>query len=357
MEIMLADNIRSFRKQQRMTQEQFAEVLGVTTGAVYKWESGLSVPELNLIIEMADFFDISVDALLGYKMKDNSFDSSTNRLKDLLRERDPEVLTEAEKLLKKYPHSFEIVLSCAEAYMAFGGENHVNEYLLRSINLLEQSLLLISQNTDPTISEFTIYGQIGSAYFMMGEEEKGLDILRNHNSGGMFNCSIGAAMSVYLNRIDVAEPYLSAGLIGSVSDLISVVIGYAFVYKARNEYQLELDIISWCLDLLHGLNSADTPNYIDKTQALLFIVLAHAQLNTGAVTEACTSLKKAYEYVTRFDSAPDYGSLPIRFATSTDNVLIFDTFGITAEESTEWIINMLDDPSLFEMWKEVCNNE
>ena len=45
----LSENIRSFRKQRKLTQEQLAEVLGVTTGAVYKWESGLSYPELGFV--------------------------------------------------------------------------------------------------------------------------------------------------------------------------------------------------------------------------------------------------------------------------------------------------------------------
>ena len=38
----LAENIRAFRKARSLTQEQLAEVLGVTTGAVYKWEARLS---------------------------------------------------------------------------------------------------------------------------------------------------------------------------------------------------------------------------------------------------------------------------------------------------------------------------
>ena len=43
----LAENIRRYRKDRSLTQEQLAEVLGVTTGAVYKWEAKLSVPDLD----------------------------------------------------------------------------------------------------------------------------------------------------------------------------------------------------------------------------------------------------------------------------------------------------------------------
>lgn len=64
MDLSLAENIRTYRKQRHLTQEQLAEVLGVTTGAVYKWEAGISFPELSLIVELADFFDVSLNAFL-----------------------------------------------------------------------------------------------------------------------------------------------------------------------------------------------------------------------------------------------------------------------------------------------------
>lgn len=82
MENKLAENIRAFRKERQLTQEQLAEVLNVTVGAVYKWEAKLSRPELSLIMEMADFFDTSMDVLLGYEMKDNRVQVVVGRLKE-----------------------------------------------------------------------------------------------------------------------------------------------------------------------------------------------------------------------------------------------------------------------------------
>ena len=88
METRIAENIRAYRKQRGLTQEQLAEVLGVSVGAVYKWESRSSLPELRLIMEMADFFDVSVDALLGYKMKDNQLNATVERLRQASRSRE-----------------------------------------------------------------------------------------------------------------------------------------------------------------------------------------------------------------------------------------------------------------------------
>ena len=64
MKLSLSENIRSFRRQRKLTQEKLAEALGVTVGAVYKWESGQSQPEQNQLVIITDFFDTSVDVLL-----------------------------------------------------------------------------------------------------------------------------------------------------------------------------------------------------------------------------------------------------------------------------------------------------
>lgn len=55
MKVLLAQKLREFRKKQGLTQEQLAEAMGVTVGAVSKWESGASTPDVSLILELADF--------------------------------------------------------------------------------------------------------------------------------------------------------------------------------------------------------------------------------------------------------------------------------------------------------------
>ena len=57
----MAENIRALRKQLSLTQEQLAEAMEISTGAVSKWEQGNSVPELDMLIALADFFSVSVD--------------------------------------------------------------------------------------------------------------------------------------------------------------------------------------------------------------------------------------------------------------------------------------------------------
>ena len=57
--MMLNENIREIRKINNMTQEQLAEVMGVSTASVSKWETGQSAPEISALLALADYFDVS----------------------------------------------------------------------------------------------------------------------------------------------------------------------------------------------------------------------------------------------------------------------------------------------------------
>lgn len=60
----LAERIQRLRKQQGMSQEDLADALGVSRQAVSKWESGQSIPDVDRIIQLSDFFHVTTDHLL-----------------------------------------------------------------------------------------------------------------------------------------------------------------------------------------------------------------------------------------------------------------------------------------------------
>ena len=72
MKLSLAQNISRLRKENGMTQERLAEALGVSFAAVSKWERGAATPELALIVEMAEYFHVSLDYLLLGETESNS---------------------------------------------------------------------------------------------------------------------------------------------------------------------------------------------------------------------------------------------------------------------------------------------
>lgn len=62
---MIYENIKQFRKAKGMTQEELAVKLHVVRQTVSKWEKGLSVPDADVVIQLADLLGVSVHQLLG----------------------------------------------------------------------------------------------------------------------------------------------------------------------------------------------------------------------------------------------------------------------------------------------------
>lgn len=66
---MLGDTIKKLRKKQNVSQEELALKMHVVRQTVSKWEKGLSVPDAEEVIRLAEIFQISVSELLGITEK------------------------------------------------------------------------------------------------------------------------------------------------------------------------------------------------------------------------------------------------------------------------------------------------
>lgn len=63
----LEDNLQKFRKSKGLSQEELAEKCDISRQAIAKWESGESVPTIDKLIFLADFYKVSLDELVGRK--------------------------------------------------------------------------------------------------------------------------------------------------------------------------------------------------------------------------------------------------------------------------------------------------
>ena len=355
MEINLADTIRAFRKARSLTQQQLADALGVTVGAVYKWEANLSAPDLSLLVELADLFDTSVDVLLGYHVKSSKQADTAARLRECLQNRDTGGLAEAEKALLRYPNCFDIVYQSAKLYYLFGLMSGEKTRLRRSIELMERAIPLLGQNTDPKISEISITYDMANAYMELGEEEKALELLKSNNPRGINDDVIGQSLAASLNRPEEAAAYLSTALVSVSAMLIRIVSGLMNVYFKRDDYASGAAVLKLALDFFAGLKSDGKSNLFDKPCAAFYVGLAHAQMKLGKLDKARGSLVAADKLAEEFDRNPDYSADSLRFISAVKQQRAFDSLGSTAAETAAKTIESLENESLSRMWEEIQN--
>lgn len=61
--------LKELRKERNLTQEQFAEQLGVSGRSVSRWETGINMPDISLLVEIAEFYDVSISEIIDGERK------------------------------------------------------------------------------------------------------------------------------------------------------------------------------------------------------------------------------------------------------------------------------------------------
>lgn len=70
MNVKIGAIIKKLRAEKNITQDMLATAIGVTPQAISRWESENGHPDIELLPTLADFFSVSIDLLLGYKLSE-----------------------------------------------------------------------------------------------------------------------------------------------------------------------------------------------------------------------------------------------------------------------------------------------
>ncbi len=248
MKLSLPANISKLRKEHSMTQEQLAEALGVTFASVSKWERGVATPELNLIAEIADLFEVSIDAHIGYEFRNNDRDNVISRLKQYVRDRNNEdAFSDVEKALQRYPNCFDVIYYSARIHRVRGLTQKNAGYSKKALSLYSRACMLIKQNTDPEISDISIRKEMAEIHLALGEHDKGVELLKLNNPCRLNHPLIGQTLASSCDDPEGALPYLSMALLDLTVAHMEIVVGYINVFYKTKDYSNALALIVWAL--------------------------------------------------------------------------------------------------------------
>ena len=71
--------LRELRGERGLTQEQFAEKLGVSNRSVSRWENGRNMPDFDLVLQIAHYYDVSVEEILDGERRAERADSGSEK--------------------------------------------------------------------------------------------------------------------------------------------------------------------------------------------------------------------------------------------------------------------------------------
>lgn len=109
----IGETILRLRKEKNITQEQLAFMVGVSAGAVSKWETGNSTPDISLLAPLARALNTSLDILLSFQQElseSEVADIKQKLIEVFLHEGYDAGEVKCQQYLKEYPNSIPLKL-------------------------------------------------------------------------------------------------------------------------------------------------------------------------------------------------------------------------------------------------------
>ena len=193
----LSENLKNLRVSRGFTQEQSAELLGVSKQSVSRWENGVTYPDITLLPALASFYETTVDDLLGNGQEE------TAKEKDLYFQKRQQAhnkgdLREAydlsQQLYDRFPND-RAVLNCVMRDSYLMGLHNMDDkrqaYLERSVAVSRRFLLL----TEDMEERCRAIGNIAVCCKLLHDYEQALEWLNKLPS--MWSAIENTALSIY----------------------------------------------------------------------------------------------------------------------------------------------------------------
>lgn len=176
MNLYIGENLKRQRKLRELTQEQLADILGVSFQSVSKWERGEGYPDIELLPTIAEYFGITTDELMGMKeIRDNTdaekifAQAKENMSKGLIAEN----IRLLEEAVKVHPNNYKLLSQYAFNLAFLAVDNQSEEYRLNNQKAARIAERILAECTDTEIRD-SVQGNLCYFYEQSGQHDKAI---------------------------------------------------------------------------------------------------------------------------------------------------------------------------------------
>ena len=129
----LSDNLKSLRKERKMTQQALAEAVNVSQNAIYNWENGKREPNIEMIRALAKALKADMDSLLATSEMIEGVETKVYDLTHINQDQIPQVLKHIKEGRNTTPNQHEIVFTPIDALIDYFQSEGFSEEELEDI--------------------------------------------------------------------------------------------------------------------------------------------------------------------------------------------------------------------------------
>ena len=311
MNITIGENIKKLRNQKGVTQERLAESIGVTPQAISRWESESGYPAIEYLPDIASFFGISIDELLGIKLSERearreSIYTTIEHIEDC--GYNPSAIDLLREAHAEFPSDMKISLSLAKALCSEMFEDNPNTAFLREGEKILRDLIRQSDDYD---FRFECIKNLAVIYKKAWKDEQGYaEIVKMLPSiwscREMFIADLFNGANQDKDEIRDCLVTLSRCMTNNLRDYVAYVLP-----NEEDKWDTKISCFERIIDFLKfisGILNEEKAGGFNRNIAMLYRYMATYYVAQGKKDETLTSLENMLSYLEKdVYGTPDKG--------------------------------------------------
>lgn len=297
--------IRRLRKERKLTQEELAELLGVTFQAVSKWENDTGMPDISQVIPLATVFGVSTDVLFGIQGQCNEKEvleiiecAYSMVTRPATKQKVKACYDELQKGLKKFPNDLMLLCQCLEMGIAlaypendtYDAENGdlIYQECIREANLV----IKYDRNTTSVLRAHMIMALLHAAY---GNFEQAKDHANKFPwRADMTEHNMNAFIAHLAKDFKAENQHHQENLFMQMEAMIDTLVGIGCSHNQLGEYEKASEAFRKALSLIDLVCNHEPAlqRLHRRERGDIYILLAESCLKQGLNEEALTALEK-----------------------------------------------------------------
>ena len=240
MNLKIGTVIYELRKQHDVTQEQLANVIGVSVPAISKWENGISYPDITLLPIIARYFNTTIDELMSYEMtiSEEEIRAFMEKFQVMLQIEPFDVVVKVcEDYLHQYPNSLELKLNIGSLYMMsfsfLTEESEIMNLMQKAIELFEKAAI----SPDIKVQEHANY-LLASLYGMTEDEEKAEEVLLKLPKTELNRDDLLIPIYIRQERYEEAKKMLQMNMMKAIQSITLYLSNFTNLSMKENDIKL-----------------------------------------------------------------------------------------------------------------------
>lgn len=253
---MLDKRIAELRKAKNISQEELADILNTSRQAISKWERGESTPDIDRLKDLASFFNVSIDYLLGYDMQANSLNGFLDELEKSNKDNSFSISVEDIKaMVAKNANNLDLLLCVIDYLSSLWVKERNNELIDLLIEYCKRALIIFRQDNKYNFTRNDIHKLLFSLYTLKEDYKAAKEYLKNNKIYD--NEMDEASLELELGNYDRVMELISTSYLKSVSMILNGTLLRSRLFLRTNKINDAYESVNWGISFIKSIGTSE----------------------------------------------------------------------------------------------------